>query len=1622
MIRSSRLVQLLRVSVPSPMHAFVTRVPATLVRTVNGAALLLLAACSAAGDGITAPGPTTPSGPGAAALIDVSVPAVALSGVGSTETISATIRDASGRTLASPNVTWTSENPTVAEVAGSGTSAAIVARAPGSTRVRASSGNAAAFVDVRVLGVKAIVLAPASLGVRVGDVQPLRATVDGDAGASQAVRWAVLNPSIATVDASGFVTGVSVGTTTVRASASADPNIVATATVVVAPARTVSLAPGLSALTLWVGDAKTIQAELDVDSTQTRALVWTSENPSVATVDANGTITAVSVGSSLIRVAAIADPRAKDELLLTVLPARRVTVSPTALSVGVQQSASITATVVIDGGLSAAVVWGTSDASIVSVSPSGTVTGHRVGVATITATSAGDPTRSAIAVVTVTPSVLGVTVRPSAITEFVGDQDQLFADVVTDGPVPTTVTWHSSNPTVVSVSSSGLISSNSVGTATISAISTVDTTKRGTAQVTVQPAPSVGVSPSQATISIGEQRPLTGRITVAQGVSAALIWRTSDASIATVNANGVVTGVGMGTATITMLAAADTTKRATSSITVLGMVRSVVVTPANLSGFVGDVSPLTATVTADGSLSTAVSWRTSNTAVAIVSPLGNVTMNGLGQAIITAVSLADTTKRASALVTVNAPSVTGVSLTPTTATLFTGQTQQLTAVVTVAGALSNGYTLRSSNTNVATVGATGLVTAGAVGSSTITAIANADTTKRATATITVAAPGVGSIAVSPTSASLLVGQTQQLNTVVIASGGLSTAYTLRTSNSAVATVNATGLVTATGAGTSTITAIANADTTKRATATITVAAPTVGSVTVTPTSASLLIGQTQQLNTVVTANGGLPTTYTLRTSNSAVATVNATGLVTAVGAGSSTITAIATADTTKRATATITVTARPIVVSLSPRPVSLSVGQTQQLNAAVSADPGVSTAVTWTSSAGAVATVSASGLVNAVTSGSTLITATSVADASKKDTVTVTVASSQLATSWAASRLGGALYEDVISTIGFGANSAFAVNVVGDVFRWDGSSWSVAARGSTYGGQFLAVHGSSASDVIAVGTNGIIARFNGGSWSGMSSGTTQALMDVWSDGVGSAIAVGANGTALRLSGGGWSATATGTTQQLNAIWTSGGVSFAVGVAGTVLRYNGSSWSPLSTPTAETLYGVSGTSTTNVVAVGTVGTVLRFDGTNWTLVNNSLTSSDLYSVDGTSASGGRMYIASDAGLLQLDASTLSLPSTPYRPRVYAVSADAAGNLYATGQRGIVMRLAGGAWSTINLAPDLLDVWSTSSSNAFAVGELGSVYRFSSGTWTRQSTPTTVTLNTVWAPSATDAFAGGENGTLLRFNGSSWSAMSFPSTATVTALWGTSSNDVYAATSGGQVIRYNGTSWFVSATFAAPLWGIYGIPSGEVYATGESGTLMRFNGSGWTTASPINSGTFIGIWGTTSSNLLTVGADAAGAAGVAYRFNGSSWTSQSVGTTRVLTSAWGPSVSDLYVTGDQGTMLRYNGTSWQTMSTGTTDLLWSMTGSPNGAGGAFAVGYNSTLVTGNGSGPYVAGASRSMVRTGLDPQPAARAVSRATAPLPDGAARRQRHMGSSAARATSNARTAIPSVKFRVGRSR
>lgn len=931
-----------------------------------------------------------------------------------------------------------------------------------------------------------------------------------------------------------------------------------------------------------------------------------------------------------------------------------------------------------------------------------------------------------------------------------------------------------------------------------------------------------------------------------------------------------------------------------------------------------------------------------------------------------------------------APDVRSVNVTPGTATLRVGETQGLSAVVDAINGAGTGVTWTSESPALATVSASGVVTGVAPGTAVIRATSTVKTQVSGTAVITVQ-PARG-VSLTPPSAEIGVGRTVVLAVTVQLDPGLPTTVTWRTSAASVATVSQTGVVTGVALGSAQITVVSTADTTVRASATVNVV-PSVRAVAVSPTTATLNINDTRQITATVTADAGVSQALSWRSSNPTIATVSATGLVTALAVGSSTITAVSTVDTLRRASATVTVAPRTTSVAIAQRAVSLNPSTSTTLTAVVTADPGVATALTWTSSAPSIATVSSQGVVNGVAVGQSLITVALQSNPAIRDTVTVAVLP-RLAATWTANRLGGALYEDVLAVAPIDANTAYAVSSIGNVYRWNGTTWTLSATGASFNTAFAAVSASAANNVIAVGSGGVIARFNGTSWTAMPSGTTRSLYAVSVTQPTAAWAVGEGGVILQLGASGWSTEASGSTQVLNAVWAGDNVVYAVGDNGEVLRRSGATWTRVTVPTSEVLYGVHGVTATDIVIVGTEGTILQGNGTTWNVVSTAGFPGDVFGVVGSAAQNGRRYIVGDGGVAQLDGVTLTAVQTPYAPRMYGIAMDASGAVWAGGQRGAVLR-SGTPWTTLNLAPDLLDVWSTAATHSLAVGEFGFVYRWNGSSWIRQTTPTQATLNTVWAASATDAFAGGDGGTMLRSNGTSWTAMSFPSTASVYALWGSSSTSVYAATDAGEVLRFNGTSWSVLSTVSSALWAVYGTSTTNIAIAGEDGLVRRFNGTTWTTLpAPVN-GTLAGLWTTGTTDLFTAGANDDGSGGVAFSLTGASWTALSVGSTRVFTSIWGPSLADLYITGDVGTLLRFNGSTWSTIPTGTTDLLWAISAAPDATGAAFAVGYNSTIVAGTNGTALQANVTPSAARLA----PGIGAALRRGA-LPDGAARARR----------------------------
>lgn len=845
--------------------------------------------------------------------------------------------------------------------------------------------------------VAAVVVNPPSLTIAVGAQQPLQAQVQDAAGnliADAPVVWSVKDPAIASVSSSGVVTALAPGATQIAANSNGKSGIAAitvnkipVASVVVRPTHVDAIAGSKTPLTAVAYDAAQ-------NALAGRTINWTSSNQSVATVDANGMITAVAAGSATITGTSEGKSDAAT-VTVTQGPVVSVVVTPDSVAMFVTQTTQLAATARDATGAPVAgttIVWSSSNTSVASVSSDGVVTAVSAGSATITATANGHSGTTAVTVTTV--PVASVSVSPSTVSLSPGGSTTLSAAAkdANGNVLPNrAVAWSSSNSAVATVSGTGVVTAVALGTATITATSEG---KSGTASVTVAPAPvaSVTVAPAPSSVIIGQTTQLTATVRDANGsilTGRAVTWTSSNTAIATVSSTGLVTGVALGSATIT---ATSETKSGTSALTVSAVpVGSVTVAPTTATVNDGHTTTLVATVKdANGAVVTdrVVTWSSSNTAAATVSSTGVVTGVAAGTATITATS---ETKSGSAAITVVALPVGSVTVSPSTASVINGQTTTLTATVkdqTGTVVTSRVVTWSSNNTAVATVSSTGVVTGVSPGAATITATSEG---KSGSAAITITVAPVGSVTVSPSTATVIVLGTTTLTAVVKDVNGTVVTNRLVTWSSSsplVASVSSNGVVSGLVPGTSTITATSEG---KSGTSVVTVTLAPVASVTVTPTSVSVPSGSTMQFTaTLKDALGNVLTgrTVTWSSGNTATATVSASGLATAVLIGSTAITATSEGVS---GSGTITVTSGPVAtVQVTPPSATIAVNGTVQLSAKALDAAGNTisgAAFTWSSNSSN-AIVSSSGLVTGKKAGPATITATS---GTKNGTSSITV-------------------------------------------------------------------------------------------------------------------------------------------------------------------------------------------------------------------------------------------------------------------------------------------------------------------------------------------------------------------------------------------------------------------------------------------------------------------------------------------------------------------------------------------------------------------------------------------------------------------------------------------------------
>ena len=539
-----------------------------------------------------------------------------------------------------------------------------------------------------------------------------------------------------------------------------------------------------------------------------RPVYWASEDNSVATVGADGKVTAHSIGSTQV-AASTGGQSGIAQVNVTSIPVAAVQVTPGNKSLFVDETLQFSATTRDAGGellTDRPVEWSSNNESVATVSATGVVTALSPGGAIISATSEGKTSPASVTVAAI--PVASVVVTPATQSLFIGQTAQLQAEPLdTDGKplVERVVQWTTTNAAVATVTSTGLVTAHTLGNATIRA--TVEG-KTGSSALTVSPRPPnvVIVTPAQVLVQPGKTSQLSVQVLNDLGEeipNSPVTFSSSDETVATVSASGLVTGVNPGSVTIT---ATSGGKSGTALVTVTKTpVANVVVSPASPTILIGKTIALSAQAfSATGELLTdrVVSWSSSTASVAQVSANGVVTGVAAGSSVVFA---SVDGVNGWATVTVVPTPVASVTVTPNTATVAVGGTSTYTATLSDASGnvlTGRAVTWSSSDANVATVSASGIATGVATGTATITATSEG---KTATASIVVA---TRTVVISPDSVDLSPFSSTTLTVIVTDPGGvvLNPNVTWSTSNGLVAGVNQNGRVSAFLPGVATITA------------------------------------------------------------------------------------------------------------------------------------------------------------------------------------------------------------------------------------------------------------------------------------------------------------------------------------------------------------------------------------------------------------------------------------------------------------------------------------------------------------------------------------------------------------------------------------------------------------------------------------------------------------------------------------------------------------------------------------------------------------------------------------------------------------------------------------------------
>ena len=721
--------------------------------------------------------------------------------------------------------------------------------------------------------------------------------------------------------------------------------------------------------------------------------------------------------------------------------------------------------------ITAEVSWNSTDQSIATITPDGIVSAISAGLVNISASLDGissyDSGESGILNVTAA-TLVSISVLPTNPVTVLGlDVNFTATGTYTDNStqdITTQVTWASTDTGIATTSNAagteGEATPVAVGSTVISAslsgISSDDTSESSTLTVSDAELVSIAVTPTNPTtpLGVGQSFSATGTFTDAttQDITTQVTWDSANTGIATISnvggSEGEATPVAIGStvisASVNGISSNDSAESSTLTVTAAELV-SIAVTPANSSTPLGVNQSFTATGTYTDAttqdITTQVTWASTNTGIAAISNAagteGEATPVAVGSTVISASlsGISSNDSGESSSLTVTAAELVSIAVTPSNPSTALGVNVNFIATGTYTDASTQNITTQvtwdSTNTGIATIsnagGSEGVATPVAVGSTLISAslggISSNDSAESSTLTVTAAE--LVSIAVTPSNPSTPLG----VNVSFIATGtytdastqNITTQVAWNSSAIAIASIsNAAGTegeTTPVTAGITVISAslsgISSNDTAESSTLTVTAAA--LVSIAVSPSSPTTPLGINQSFIAMGTytdaSTQDITTQVTWASNNTGIASIsNAAGTegeATPVAVGSTVISAslsgISSNDTAESSTLTVTA-AELVSIAVTPASTTTALGVNQSFIATGTytdaSTQNITTQVTWASTSTGIASISnaagTEGEATPVAVGSAVISASlggiSSNDSGESGTLTVTAA------------------------------------------------------------------------------------------------------------------------------------------------------------------------------------------------------------------------------------------------------------------------------------------------------------------------------------------------------------------------------------------------------------------------------------------------------------------------------------------------------------------------------------------------------------------------------------------------------------------------------------------------------